>query len=74
MATPRLGLVVEDKPTELSCTICDTSTHALYIGKVSIKERGEFVKHYYNCLLTQNVSDCGPSSAAKCTIRLTMQN
>ena len=22
MATPRLGLVVEDKPTELSCTVC----------------------------------------------------
>ena len=21
MATPRLGLVVEDKPTELSCTV-----------------------------------------------------
>ena len=23
MATPRLGLVVEDKPTELSCSICN---------------------------------------------------
>ena len=22
MATPRLGLVVEDKPTELSCRLC----------------------------------------------------
>ena len=30
MATPRLGLVVEDKPTELSCILC-TRTWAYYM-------------------------------------------
>ena len=27
MATPRLGLVVEDKPTELSCPFWDSGVH-----------------------------------------------
>ena len=27
MATPRLGLVVEDKPTELSCTLYTVCLH-----------------------------------------------
>ena len=38
MATPRLGLVVEDKPTELSC--------------ISVVQRmvmvGEYISKYYN--------------------------
>ena len=33
MATPRLGLVVEDKPTELSCTL---SILCVYITSVNL--------------------------------------
>ena len=29
MATPRLGLVVEDKPTELSCTLYNPASAAV---------------------------------------------
>ena len=37
MATPRLGLVVEDKPTELSCTRTHTRTAGVYGATCIIK-------------------------------------
>ena len=47
MATPRLGLVVEDKPTELSCKqlcVCERERECMCV-RVSVSEESELFLH-----------------------------
>ena len=49
MATPRLGLVVEDKPTELSCTtafVHVNNSDSVYTGSGSVPSTIQMQRDY----------------------------
>ena len=49
MATPRLGLVVEDKPTELSC-MCIYILHHLYAACTHKSSEGSYSTTISKCM------------------------